>query len=300
MRILVTGHRGYVGSGLFSFFESQKGVDVIGLSSQEGMENLTPKRIKKMGISLIVNCAAVTCRNMSEYKLNSPSDLVNVLFLRKLIEATEISDTPLIHISSKDVYGLVYTSENVTLTKKRFHPISYVDESYKFSPETIYAKSKLISEYLVEGCSRYAVIRLNTIYTSLNHKNGGWISKMCDSIINNQDIILANSGMIFRDPLHVDDLGRLILKIYRLNFWNLKFNVGGGIKNLSGIKEVFDLICLENEKINGIYSGIISFCNSHDYGFAFSNEYATKKFDWLPQKTLSEEMEKIIFLRRRN
>jgi nucleoside-diphosphate-sugar epimerase len=299
MRILVIGHHGYVGSGLFAFFKKENGIEVLGLSSDDGMQNLSVDMIINMGISLVVNCAAVTCRTNRSYQLNSPTDYANFLYLRKLIETVTHSEIPLIQISTKDVYGLVYTSENITLLKERYHPNFFVDESFKFSPETIYAKSKLIGEYLVEHCSRYVVIRLNTIYTSIHHKNGGWILQMCNSILDNKNISLANSGLIFRDPLHVDDLGTLILKIYKSNLWNIKMNVGGGAENLVGIKEVFDTI-IESIPKTKEYTGTVSVCNSSDYGFAFSNEYAKKLFNWMPQKILRDELVNLINIRIKN
>ena len=299
MIILVIGHHGYVGSGLTAFFKQENGIEVLGLSSDDGMQNLSVEMIKKKGITLVINCATVTCRNYRQYQLNSPTDYANVLYLRKLIETVVHSEIPLIQISTKDVYGLVYTPENITLLKERYHPKFFVDESFKFSPETIYAKSKLIGEYLVEYCPRYAVIRLNTIYTSIDHKNGGWILQMCNSILANKNVSLANSGMVFRDPLHVDDLGTLILKIYKSNLWNIKINVGGGAQNLVGIKEVFDII---NQSISKTkeYTGTVSWRNSSDYGFAFSNEYAKKLFNWMPQKILRDELVKLINIRLKN
>lgn len=296
MRILIIGHRGYVGSGLVAFFEKECGIEVTGFSSDTGMQNLSPEIIQKMGISLVINCAAVSCRNIIEYQLDAPTDRVNVQYLRKLIETVAHSEIPLIHISTKDVYGFVYTPENVTILKKRYHPNFFVDESFKFSPQTIYAKSKLIGEYLVEYCSKYAVIRLNTIYTNIDHKNGGWILQMRNSVLSNKNISLANSGMVFRDPLHVDDLGLLILKIYESNLWNIKINVGGGVENLVGVGEVLDIIIRSMPKTKQ-YTGIISLFNSADYGFAFSNEYVKKLFNWIPQKIFKDELVNLINIR---
>ena len=76
MKILLTGFEGYVGSGLARYLWQAH--DVIGWTSQKNICTLTSSILKELDINAVVNCAAITDRVTPLFRVDSPTDLVNV------------------------------------------------------------------------------------------------------------------------------------------------------------------------------------------------------------------------------
>ena len=90
-------------------------------------------------------------------------------------------------------------------------------------------------------------------------------------------ITVTHNGKQFRDPLHTDDLGRLIERIVQKKLYGESFNAGGGARNYVSIVEFLDLIGSRSrlKKIPGT-----------DYGFAFDISKAKKLAGWTPTAPL--------------
>lgn len=282
MNILLIGHEGYLGSGLFQYFVARH--RVIGWGRKQDICNLGPAVLSHYQIDVVVNCGAVMDRTGTVYAAGSESERVNVLGLRQLVSALTGRDIPLIHISTKDVFGNVYGPQDVEERADCYLPKFLVDENRSFAPATVYAKTKLMGEFIAEGHARSAVIRLSTCYSDFDHPRGNWLVKMIKADLAGSPIVVTNTGKQFRDMLHVVDLGRLIEQIVAKNIYGIKINAGGGMPNTLSLLQVIQLI-------NPMAK--IKFSGKGDYGFAFDNRRAFELAGWQPQILFQDRVERI-------
>src|SRR5262249_10915632 len=92
---------------------------------------------------------------------------------------------------------------------------------------------------------------------------------------------LAGGGAQFRDPLHTDDLGRLIELLYQRKVFGEKIHAGGGPKNYISFKEIVR-IANPRAKIQRTPGG--------DFGFAFDIRKAHKLTGWEPQVLIRDQI----------
>ena len=133
-KILVLGGTGTLGKTLKKkkffnkhFFPSSTKLDITNLNQLE-------KFIKKKGINLIINCAAIARMRVCE-RYKSKSFKVNVLGVKNLqtvIKKIDDRNIKLIHISSDAVYPST---------------IGNYSENSKLKPYNYYGRTKLLSEY---------------------------------------------------------------------------------------------------------------------------------------------------------
>ena len=273
MKILLTGDEGYVGAGLSRYLQQTH--EVVGWNSQKDIRTLNPSIIRDLSIEAVVNCAAITDRVTPLFKLDSPTDLVNVEGARVLAKALKNSNIPLVHISTKDVFGKLYTLDDLIEGELAYRPKFKVDDDQPFRPESIYAKSKLMAEFILEDHPETVIIRLSTCYTDFDHAKGSWIVKVAKKIQAGEPITVSNNGKQFRDLLHCDDLGRLIENILNSNRFGVKLNAGGGPENIHSVREVIHMYSPDAEVNESADNG--------DYGFVFSNKRAEEVFKWHPK-----------------
>jgi len=149
LRILLIGHEGYVGAGLLRYLSNHH--QVTGWSKESDICSLNASIIGDLQIAAVINCAAIIDRVASDFVVDSDSDRVNVGGTRTLVSALKNKDIKLIQISTKDVFGKVYSSNDVEEEQYSYKPKFLVDDSQPFAPETIYGKTKLMSEFIVES-----------------------------------------------------------------------------------------------------------------------------------------------------
>ncbi len=282
-KVLVLGYKGFIGSGLYEFFESRG--PVVGWGREENIFNLDPEKLQELEVDLVVNCAVETDRSTPYFIPGSRTDEINVQGARYLAKILKGSNIGWIQISTKDVFGPVYRVGDVTDRETGYYPKFLVDDVRPYEPQTNYAKSKLMSEFIAESYSKSTVIRLSSCYIAHGHKRANWIVNMIRQISKGEVIHLSNGGKQFRDPLYVDDLGRLIESVRDNKRWGLKMNAGGGPDNVFSILEVALMIDprVKYKKVPG-----------DDYGFAFNNRLATEGNAWRPTVKLQEYMPELI------
>jgi CDP-paratose 2-epimerase len=283
MKILLAGHEGYVGTALQKVFQSQSH-EVIGYGRKQDLLSLRPSFLEKNEIGLVVNCATAMDRVGTRYVLGCADEQVNVMGTRNLVDALKDSSIPLVHISTKDVYGSVYSKRDVDEKATRFEPRFEIDDEQPFSPKTVYAKTKLMGEFIAESHPRTNIVRLTSCYTSESHRRGNWVVGFCRSVRDEKKVQISGNGKQLRDLLHANDLGALILKMAESGRWGYSLNAGGGYSNAHSIVEVLDMIDPKAER---------EFTPGGDYGFVSSNRIAKEVFEWTP-KILFQEQVRII------
>jgi nucleoside-diphosphate-sugar epimerase len=92
---------------------------------------------------------------------------------------------------------------------------------------------------------------------------------------------LTGGVLQFRDPLHVDDLGRLILLLHEKKIFGQKVHAGGGRRNILSLLELVRL-ANPDAKIDAASGG--------DYGFAFDTKKATRLTGWEPQVLIRQRI----------
>ena len=279
MRILLIGHQGYVGAGLFRYLSTHH--QVIGWGREHDICCLNASIIKDLKITAVVNCAAIINRANADFALDSDSDRVNVGGVRALVSALKDTDIRLIQISTKDVFGSVYSRSDVDEEQYSYKPKFLVDDSQPFAPETIYGKTKLMGEFVAESHPQTVVIRLSTCYTDFDHHRGSWVVKIMKTLLRGKPVTVTNTGKQFRDPLNADDLGRLIDLVLESEHYGVKINAGGGRDNILSILQIIRMIAPDAKIIE---------TSGGDYGFAFNSRLAEELFGWKPQISFASRL----------
>ena len=272
MNILLIGHEGYLGRGLHSYLSRKH--RVIGWDKKEDLFNLDSATLVRENVEMLINLSVMADRQGRTFALDSPCDKVNVGGVRHLASILAGSEISWIQMSTREVLGPVYGPKDVTRTRAGLRPKWLVDEEQPYAPANFYGKSKVIAEFISEAHPNSAVIRLTTCYTDYDHPAGNWVVALIRAAVQGKPVSLTRGGEQFRDPLHVDDLGRLMELIHGKKAFGQKFHAGGGRRNLISLKEFVRVAepTLKTLKTPG-----------GDYGFAFDVSKAAKLTGWKPE-----------------
>lgn len=279
MKIVLIGHQGYIGIGLNHYLN--KNHNVIGWDKEEDIHKLTRDFLDENKIDAIINLAVIDARGSLNYQINTVTEHVTVNGARHLANILSGSEISWFQLSTREVFGPVYGPDDVILSDSGYQPKFLVNEDFPFAPTNFYGKSKLVAEYISESHPKSNIIRLTTGYTDFDNPIGGWIKGLVNGVVNNGEVTLARGGLQFRDPLHTDDLGRLIEQMYVNKIYGQKINAGGGAENLLSLNEFVKLVD-PNVKVISSDGG--------DYGFAFDISKAFKLVGWKPQVLLRDKV----------
>jgi nucleoside-diphosphate-sugar epimerase len=283
MRILLIGHEGYLGRGLYNYL-SQKH-EVTGWEKRDDLFSLTKDKIISLKTDLVINLAVIAERAVPNISTTSIGYRVTVDGTRHVVQCLEGTDIMLIHMSTREVFGPVYCESDIVRGADAYEPRLWVKEDQPYAPINSYGKSKLISEFIAESHSRSNIIRLTTCYTDFDHPAGGWVLALLKNIAQKKPLTLTQGGRQFRDPLHVNDLGRMMELIYEKGLVNHKFHAGGGAENIITLK---DFALLADSK------AVIHEAEGGDLGFAFSTEKAERMLGWSPTHRIREHIPRIL------
>jgi len=271
LNIVVVGGAGHLGKGLVNNLKLGSHSILI-WDKNEGISNLSTSILDDDQIDLIVNFSVVVNLKQKGVRISDPDYLVNVVGLSHLVELSEITKIPLIHVSTREVIGV----RDFRLDTSSVGPpiiLRKISETEPCLPINSYGKTKLISEFVMQGCSQGSVIRLNTCYTDQIINGTGLIASLVQKSRQESGVILDNEGRALRDPLHINDLSSLILKIYDTNAYGEIFHAGGGSDNIVSLKEICKLA---NSNVL-IQTGN----SSSDYGFIMDIRKA-EQLGWRP------------------
>lgn len=276
------GHRGYVASGLRS--ELARRHEVIGWGREDDVNRLDGAILSELRIDAVLNCAVAYERGIESVAEGSLSYRVNIAGARAIVKALDGSSTRFIQISTKDIFGPVYSTADLVPRESRDEPTFLVDESRAPAPRTAYGKSKLVAEQIALSYAWSTVVRLSTIYSDLDHPRGGWILRFAKQAALGEAIRIEGSGRQVRDPLHTADLANLIERILaakQREVGRQTLHAGGGMANLVSVEEVARLID-PNVKVEHV-PGV-------DTGFAFDIQRAQELLGWEPRIRLTERI----------
>ena len=279
MNILLIGHRGYLGKGLHNFFHRRH--RVIGWDVQEDMFQLTPEILAKENIELVINLAVAADRKSPTFREGELTERINVGGARHLAKILKGTQIPWIQMSTREVLGPIYRESDVTRDAAGYHPKFLVAEEAAYLPPNFYGKSKVIAEFVSESHPFSNVIRLTTCYTDFDHPAGNWVVSLVKSAVQKRPVTLTQGGWQFRDPLHVDDLGRLMELLVEKKVSGEKIHAGGGEQNLITLREFVQRVDPQVA---------IQEAPGGDFGFAFDNRKATRLTGWQPAVLVRERI----------
>lgn len=280
MNILLVGARGNLGRGCSKFL-TRLGHKVLEWDKEEDLFTLSPIFCQNTKIELIVNFSVIVESKESNLNLDSLDFKVNVLGLEHLLGISKESNIPLIQISTREVIGLRDFREGNSMTRRRIRPVGPNEPCL---PEKSYGITKLIGEFLLKGNASCAVIRLNTCYTDDVSNRKGLIANLVYKAVKEGQVTLDNNGEAVRDPLHIEDLTNLILKIHEKRTFGKIYHAGGGEMNYFTLSQICKLANPSVEIVRGK--------TNNDFGFLMDISLATE-LDWRPKISFSQWVKEI-------
>ena len=184
---------------------------------------------------------------------------VNAAGTLNLLEEIRKSGRPVrvVFTSTNKVYG---TLDDIPLTgsSTRYHSpsdLAGIDETWPLSFHSPYACSKgAADQYVLDYARNYAVsatvFRMSCIYGPHQHgtEDQGWVAHFLIRAGHDLPIAIYGDGRQLRDLLHVDDLveAMLLAEQHMPEIAGEVFNIGGGARNTSSLRELIDQITVLN------------------------------------------------------
>lgn len=225
MSILVTGGSGYLGTHVRTFFSADD------FSRRSDLDILDEEAVKKVAdYDTVIHLAAHFDKHPDgarECFRTNAEGTANIL--RNMQPGSTF-----IYASTKDVYG------------SNADGFEYVDEgtSTDYCGQSAFEWSKLMGERYVEYYSRQkdiraCIFRLSTVFARPSEGNeSGFVTHYVESIKNRTPIRLPAAGDPVRDILYVDDFSRACKKFFRSDKTFRLYNLGGGRRNKTSLREL--------------------------------------------------------------
>ena len=251
MRVLVTGHNGYIGAVLTPMLQ-QAGHHVVGLDTyffddcrmapHAEADTVIRKDIRHVAVTDVEGCEAVVhlaaLSNDPLGNLNQQSTYdINARATLSLARAAKAAGVARFAFSSScSIYGAA-------------SPDDVLDESAQFNPVTPYGESKVISE---GGLAELADTRFSPVFLR-NATAYGYSPKLrADLVVNNLvgwayltgEVLIMSDGTPWRPLVHVEDIARAFLAVLdapRETIHGEAFNVGRTVENYQ-IRQVAELV----------------------------------------------------------
>jgi UDP-glucose 4-epimerase len=273
LKILVTGHNGFIGTHLVQKLQGDFTV-VTNSKNNERLNVLEKSQLSDLdGVGTVVHLAAKTSIPNS---ISNPYDT----YYTNVVGTLNILD----YAVRKKINNIIYISTYV-YGHPRYIPIN---ENHPLSPHSPYNKSKMISEKLCKFYSedyKLNVVTLRPFYIYGFSHNSSFVSSIIRKVINNEKIVLSRKNTQ-RDFLYVDDFINLVYKIL-INFpegYHV-YNVGYGKSyTLEDILEVVGSIT--NKKIDVQYDS--SFRPNDVSEMVADINKVVREFEWKPTIDIKE------------
>ena len=274
VKILVTGHKGFIGSHLI---DSLKNCDIVTDSINGKRINLQniEEVMKIEPVDTVIHLGGKTEKGL-EWKEYFENNIIGTLNILK-------------YCIKKNIKKIIFVSSYVYGNPK----YSPIDEQHQISPHNLYTKSKFLAEELCKIYSekyKLNVIILRPFNIFARSMNKDYlISNLIESINTKKTVTITNRTSK-RDFLYIDDFIELILKIKDYDFKYEIFNVGSGISY--SFDEVIEIIEKNtSKKLNLEYKNDDQ---SYIQNITADNSKITKILDWKPELTFEEGLQKLL------
>ena len=245
MKILITGHCGFIGQAAWSYLGS-KGHELYGiddLSRTTSIRNSHPNSyiadindistIKGLDVQVdwVLHLAAQVSvvESISDPRRDF---MTNAMGTFEVLQYAKVRGAGVIYASTNKVFGEL---ANVN---------SPIEDSQPIVPETNYGVSKCVGAQYVHDYPKGWVIHQSCIYgeAQVGDINQGWIGWLRQQVSRNDKIVCFGDGSQVRDLLHVNDLVRLYEMILMGSIKKGSYVAGGGVSNAYSFAEVVNLL----------------------------------------------------------
>jgi nucleoside-diphosphate-sugar epimerase len=251
MRVLVTGHDGYIGSVLVPLF-LEAGHEVVGLDNYlyEGC-TLGPEREEPVpvvrkdirdvqvddlaGFDAVVHLAAISNDPLGDYRPETTYDINRYAATRLGRVAKQAGVERFLFSSSCSLYGAAGDD--------------FLDETAPWNPVTPYGRSKLLAEQdmhaLADDSFSPAFLRSATAYGVSRRLRGDLVvNNLVGYAVTTGEVLIKSDGTPWRPIVHIEDISRAFLSVLeapREVVHNEAFNVGRTDENYR-ISEIADTV----------------------------------------------------------
>jgi nucleoside-diphosphate-sugar epimerase len=281
MKILVTGHTGFIGSNMFHFLQKIKSVDSMGFSKSTGQNLFNLDQLKKYvkDCDLVYHFAAYA--KPGESILHPVKAIeTNIKGCLNVLDACKEYNIPLIYPSSCEIYG---------------NSINPIKENYPINPTNPYAASKAAADRI---CYSYHVsydldvklVRLFNPYGP-NQQLNKILPALYFQAKKKKPLTVFGKGKDTRDYVFIEDIVR--------GLWAARKLPGGDAINLATGRETTNI---EIAKLILEMTGSTSKISFVSYPKMFGNiknqvgsyEKAKKVLGWKPTIELEEGTKRTI------
>lgn len=246
MKILVTGHKGYIGSVMVKQL-LEKGFEVIGCDAgfypltdfwrkdcydevikvpeiKKDIRDLTKNDVK--GVNTIIHLAALSNDPLGYINPKLTKD-INFNASIRLVKIAKISGVSrFLFSSSCSVYGGSGGK-------------SFLTEESEVAPLTPYAESKILTENEILKMSDknfvVTVLRSATAFgASPRMRFDLVVNNLCGYAYTTNEILILSDGMAWRPNVHIEDIGNAFIKLLNASIDEINgevFNVGSNSEN---------------------------------------------------------------------
>jgi nucleoside-diphosphate-sugar epimerase len=251
MRVLVTGHDGYIGSVLVPLFQ-QAGHEVAGLDSYLyagcalGQDENDPvpairKDIRDAdiedleGFDAVVHLAAISNDPLGDYRPETTYDINYAAAVRLATMAKRAGVKRFLFSSSCSLYGAAGDD--------------FLDETADWNPVTPYGRSKLLAEQdmrsLADDDFSPTYLRSATAYGVSRRLRGDLVvNNLVGYAVTTGEVLIKSDGSPWRPIVHIEDISRAFLAAVeapRDLVHDAAFNVGRTDENYR-IREIADIV----------------------------------------------------------
>lgn len=185
-KILITGHKGMIGSRLYNYLESLKLYKIKGIDLVDNSGDIRTFQ-KKEDFDIVIHCAALTSVTDS---IKNPQAYQDTNFIGTGNLVNQLPNSKFIFLSTSAIYG---------------EGLNHKEEEAG-NPQSPYAQTKYDAEFHIQALVKdYVILRLANIYGG---KKG---EKNVYQIFEEENVLpIYGDGTSLRDYLHVDELVRVI------------------------------------------------------------------------------------------